>query len=100
MIVILLLPAYYRVTHWMPLPAPPAPHDEPKEQGAPSDRLSVAQEQAVARAVLNIRAWLVQSSRYTASTAELDEVIRREINALLADVRTEPRALPQEQTGL
>jgi hypothetical protein len=47
----------------------------------------------IATAVRNIRFWLVQSFRYTASTIELDEVLTREITAVLPSLSS-PGVVP------
>lgn len=45
--------------------------------------ISDQDQEAIALAVRNIRFWLVQSFRYTASTLELEEVLTRELTALM-----------------
>jgi hypothetical protein len=50
-------------------------------------RTSTVEEQAIQHAADRIRYWLVQTFRYTASTIELDQVLRREIRKAVRKVK-------------
>lgn len=51
------------------------------------ERQATKETEAVSRATYNIRKWLVQSWRYTASTFELDDFVSREIRRAIEEVR-------------